>query len=204
MKTPLLSGLSALLLGVSLFSTPKAFGHCDAVDGPVVEAAKIALQTGEVAPVLKWVSADREKEIREVFAAALKVRKLGDEAKALADTHFFETLVRVHRAGEGVPFSGLKPAGTIDPGFVAADKALRDGSIEGLSTDLAKAVQAGLQKRFARVTEKKNHADDSVEAGRDYVAAYVDYAHFVEAIHTATSRTVDQPHHLHASDRAEK
>jgi hypothetical protein len=110
----------------------------------------------------------------------------------------------VHRAGEGVAFTGLKPAGTIDPGFVAADKALSEGSVTELYADIAKSVQEELRKRFADVVEKKRHAYESVEAGRAYVAAYVGYAHYVEAIYTLTSRGSDEHHHLHAADEHSK
>ena len=99
--------------------------HCDALDGPVVEDAKAAITENDVSPVLKWVRKEAEAEIREAFAATMKVRALSDDARKVADTHFFETLVRLHRAGEGEPFTGLKPAGKIDPGFLAADQALQ-------------------------------------------------------------------------------
>lgn len=190
----------SLVVVVSLVASPKAAAHCDTLDGPVVEVARIALKKGDVTPVLKWVNKDGEKEVRQAFAAALKVRSLGEDARMLADTHFFETLVRIHRAGEGVPFTGLKPAGTIDPGFVAADKALAAGSIGELSADIAKAIQEGIGKRFADVLEKKKRAEESVEAGRAYVAAYVEYAHYIEALHALTSRGTEEHHPLHAAD----
>ena len=199
MKTPHLISLAALILFVSLFTASEAAAHCDTLDGPVVEAAQLALQKGDVTPILKWVTKDGEKEVREAFAATMKVRSLGEDARKLADMHFFETLVRVHRAGESEPFTGLKPPGTIDPAFQAADKALHDGEIDRLAAELAKSVQDGIRKRFAEVIEKKKHADDSVEAGRAYVAAYIEYAHFIEAIHTISSRAADEHHHLHAT-----
>jgi hypothetical protein len=204
MKTSPLTTLACLVLVVSLLAAPKAAAHCDTLDGPVVETARLALKKGDVTSVLKWVNKEGEEEIREAFALALKVRSLGEDARKLADMHFFETLVRVHRAGEGVPFTGLKPAGTMDPGFVAAGKALREGTIDKLSADLTKSVQGGLRERFAAVLEKQKRADDSVEAGRAYVAAYVEYAHFVEAIHGITSRAVGGQHHLHVPDEHDK
>jgi hypothetical protein len=205
MKTTSLVTLIGLFIAFALLVVPKAAAHCDTLDGPVVEAARVALSKGDVTPVLKWVNKDGEKEVREAFAAGLKVRSLSEDARKLADMHFFETLVRVHRAGEGVPFTGLKPAGTIDPGFVAADKALSEGAVTDLSAELTKSVQAGLRKRFADVLEKKKHAEESVEAGRAYVAAYVEYAHYVEALHTLTSRGPEEHHqHLHATDEHTK
>ena len=82
-----------------------------------------------------------EAEVRQVFADTLKVRSLGEEARKLADQYFFETLVRVHRAGEGEPFTGLKPQGTTDPALVAADKALAEGSISELSSGIFESAQ---------------------------------------------------------------
>src|SRR5688500_19465100 len=106
-----------------------AFAHCDGLDGPVVDAAQEALKTNNVNLVLIWVKKDDEHEIRKAFTQTVAVRKLSDEARELADRSFFETLVRVHRAGEGAPFTGLKPAGQdLGSAVPAARKARRDGN----------------------------------------------------------------------------
>jgi hypothetical protein len=191
--------LVAVIAALS-FSNSRAKAHCDALDGPVVQEAKLALQKGDVTPVLKWIKPSDEREIRDAFSKTLKVRATGDAAQELADTHFFETLVRVHRAGEGVSFTGLKPAGSIDPGIAAADKALLQGSAEPLAHAIAKAVEAGIMKRFAEVAEKKKLADASVEAGRAYVAAYAGYVHYVEGIAAMASPSSGEHQHLHAAE----
>ena len=109
-KRSILLAVMAALIGLLALIVPQpAFAHCDTLDGPVVLDAKAALEKGDVTPVLKWVKKDNEKEIRKVFSHTLAVRKLNPEARELADHYFFETLVRVHRAGEGAPFTGLKP-----------------------------------------------------------------------------------------------
>jgi hypothetical protein len=204
MKTPSPISVAVLILFFSLLATMKIAAHCDTLDGPVVAAAKLALQKSDVTPVLKWVNKESEKEVDEAFASTMKVRSQGENARKLADMHFFETLVRLHRAGEGEPFTGLKPPGTIDPAFQAADKALAAGAIDELAAETAKSVQDGIRKRFAQVIEKKKHADDSVEAGRAYVAAYIEYAHFIEAIQTIASASTQEHHHLHPSDEHAK
>ena len=85
-------------------------------------AARAALDRGDVSLALVWVQPKDEAEIRDVFARTLAVRKLSPEAKELADRHFFETLVRVHRAGEGASYTGLKPAGRdLGPAIPAAE-----------------------------------------------------------------------------------
>ncbi len=35
--------------------------------------------------------------------------------------------------------------------------------------------------------ETKKHADESVQAGREYVEAYVQYVHFVDGVHNMIS-----------------
>ena len=198
MKPP--TAVLVLVILSALASAP-APGHCDTLDGPVVLDAKAALQKGDVTPVLKWVRAADENEIREAFAKTVKVRALGDDARDLADQLFFETLVRVHRAGEGVAYTGLKPAGTVDPGIAAADMALEKGSADQLASELGERVAAVLRERLAKVVDAKRNADESIEAGRAYVAAYVEYVHFVEAVHALTSPPANQHNHIHAAHR---
>lgn len=156
--------------------------HCDTLDGPVVSAARTALQRGDLQPVLKWVKPDAEAELRTAFQKTLAVRAAGGEAKDLADRYFFETLVRLHRAGEGAPYTGLKPAGTIEKPIAAADAAIEKGSVDQLSGMLSEHLAAGVRERFARVTQAKGAAEQTPEAGRRYVEAYVEYLHYVEAV----------------------
>ena len=138
--------LSFVVLAAVLFALhPRpAFSHCDTLDGPVVKDARTALETRDVTPVLKWVAADNEGEIRQAFAHALAVRGLGAEARSLADRFFFETLVRVHRQGEGAPYTGLQPAGAeVEPGIAASDRALETGSVDTLVALAAREVEQG-------------------------------------------------------------
>jgi hypothetical protein len=137
--------------------------------------------------VLKWVRKEDEKEIREQFKKTLTVRAQGPEAKELTDMYFFETLVRIHRAGEGAPYTGLKPAGMVEPSVAAADRAIETGSADNLVKMVNDAAAAGIRERFARVKETKKHADESVEAGREFVEAYVDFTHYVERLHRDVS-----------------
>jgi hypothetical protein len=132
------AAVAIALLGL----TPaRAFAHCDGLDGPVVKAAQRALETRNPALVLIWVQEKDEREIQNAFEQALAVRELSSQAKALADRFFFETLVRVHRAGEGAPFTGLKPAGRdLGRAIPAADEAVRVGSVEPVRQLLTDAM----------------------------------------------------------------
>ena len=165
-----------------LASPPAVRAHCDTMSGPVVADGRRALESGGIAPVQKWVPAADEAELRAALDAALGIRGLNAASRELADRYFLETLVRIHRAGEGAPFTGLKPAADTPPAIAAADQALVTGSVDDLARDVSAAVAAAVQKRFERARELKVHAEESPEAGRRYVAAYVEYVHFVEKV----------------------
>jgi hypothetical protein len=178
----LVFSFSIISLGM-LFGDPigvsSVFAHCDSLDGPVVKTAAIALEKGDITPLLKWVRPSDEKEIRDAFELTVAVRAQGGKAKELADMYFFETLVRIHRAGENAPYTGLKPGEAIDPAVALADKGLEAGSIDKLVDVLTGAMEKGIRERFHDASEKQKHADDSVAAGRDFVESYVIFTHYV-------------------------
>ena len=158
-------------------------GHCDTLDGPLVTLAQKALEQKNVNLVLPWVRPEDNPEIRHAFDHAQVVRKLSPEARSLADRHFLETLVRIHRAGEGAPFTGLKPAGLdLGPAVPAADRALQAGSADAVVKLLVDAVSAGVRARFRAAAERQNFDPNDVTAGRRYVDAYVPYIHYVERL----------------------
>ena len=178
--------IAALGLWMLCAMPATASAHCDSLDGPVVKAAQQALDTRDVSAVLIWVGASDEAEIRAAFEQALAVRALDSRAKALADRYFFETVVRVHRAGEGAPYTGLKPAGRdFGPAIPAADRALAAGSPEQVLHLLAGNMEAGLHAHFEAAFTAKNWKAGDVEAGRRFVKAYVEYIHYVEQLHEA-------------------
>jgi len=164
-------------------SSSEIRAHCDTWDGPVVKDAQAALQSGDVTLVFKWVGPEDEREIREAFEKTIAVRRLSNTARELSDQFFFETLVRVHRAGECAPYAGLKPAGSIDRAVLLADEALETGSAEKMVKVLTQALEHGIRRRYAEAAERKTTSAVSVQAGRRFVAAYVEYVHFVEAVH---------------------
>jgi len=189
-RTFTLAGAAAALL--LALPTP-ARAHCDTLDGPVVNAARLALARADVTPVLRWVRAEDEAAIRDAFERTLVVRRGGPDAQALADQFFFETLVRIHRLAEGAPYTGLKPAGSVEPAIALADRALDTGSADPLVEELTAAVADGLRDRLARAAAAARLADTSVDAGRAFVAAYVEFIHYAEGVHLAA--TAGSAHH---------
>lgn len=171
-------------------ATTMAMAHCDGLDGPVVVDARRAFAENNVSRVLLWVKKADESAIREAFAKAQQVRKLGGEAEKLAELYFFETLVRLHRASEGEPYTGLKPAGRdLGPAIPVGDKAVESGDLKPVWTMIQEGIHNGLHRRFDLVQKTKAEKDKDSDSGRRYVAAYVDYIHYVVNVHElGTSR----------------
>jgi len=195
MKSGNLTRLIVLAVGLGMiefFAVGRAFAHCDGLDGPVVKAAQNALEMGNVNLVLIWVQKKDESEIKKTFQKALAVRRLNPQAKELADRYFFETLVRIHRAGEGASYTGLKPAGrNLGPAIPATDKALESGKVEPLVKLLTEATQTGVREQFKQVTAKKKFGKDDVSAGQEYVKGYVEFVHYVERIYEAAKNPAE-------------
>jgi DNA-binding FadR family transcriptional regulator len=185
--------LTALVFGLALLAPGRVLAHCDSVDGPVVRAARKALDTGNLALALIWVQASDEAEIRSAFTKTLVVRALSPQSKGLADRYFFETIVRVHRDGEGAPYTGLKPAGwDFGPAIPAADKALQDASPDPVLTLLMQAMDGGLRRRFEAAFAASTFDPSDLSEGRQYVRAYVEFIHYVERLYEAIAAS---PHH---------
>lgn len=182
---------ASLLLATLVLGSGRALAHCDGVDGPVVAAARQALEMNEIGRALIWVRAGDESEIRKAFEQAKAVRRLGPQARSLADTYFFETLVRVHRAGEGAPYTGLKPAGRdLGPAIPAADRALESGDVEPLLRLVTTAARDGVRQHFMHARTARARAPGDVEAGRRFVAEYVTFIHYVERLYQSSTSPI--------------
>lgn len=204
MRSIALKSTPAFLAAFLIFAftaSPRLLAHCDTMGGPVIKAAKKALETSNINLVLIWVQKSDEPEIRQAFDKALAVRKLSPEAKEMADMYFFETLVRIHRAGEGAPYTGLKPAeADLGPVIPASDKAIEEESVQVLLKLLTDTVQENVQKHFKEVLARKKFNENDVEAGRQFVKAYVIFTHYVEKIYeSAKGPTAAHEEHLSSS-----
>jgi len=144
--------------------------HCDSLDGPVVRAASRALEEANIDLVLPFVHESGEAEVRHAFDLVAKARLQGAEARDVADQYFFETAVRVHRAGEGAPFTGLKPAGIdVGPVIPLAEEAIADDDPTKLADFLATAVRDEVLRRFAEMASARPALDATVAQVREYV-----------------------------------
>src|SRR5690554_7274078 len=180
LKSTFILSLIALF---SIISIQPASAHCDSYDGPALIDAEKALATNNVDLILKSINADMEDEVVPLFHKTYSLRNGDKEIYEIVKKHFFETFVRLHREMEGASFTGLKPAGSVAPITMMSDKALETGDFESLLKALNNHINGVLQEKFDKTEALFKVKDNSVEEGREYVAAYVDYTHSIEAVH---------------------
>lgn len=174
--------------------------HCDSMDGPVVTAGRRALEAKDADLALAYVPEQGEAEVKDAFDAALRIRDQGPAVREVADLHFFETLVRVHRAGEGAPFTGLRPAG-LDNGPVipVAERAIESESADELVELLTRRVAEEVRARFAQVMELKARADGDLASNRAYVESMLDLQVWSHGLYHATRAAAHDHQHAHAA-----
>ncbi len=173
----------SLIAIFSLLGMQPASAHCDSFDGPALVDAASALETNNVELIKKWILPDDEAVVVPLFHKTMSLKDGDAELYEIVRTHFYETFVRLHREMEGASFTGLKPAGTTAHITIMSDKAIKTGDFNGLLAALNRHVNAQLTEKYEKVAALYPVKDRSVEEGRRYVAAYVDYTHAVEAVH---------------------
>lgn len=180
-------------LAIVLLRPRRASAHCDTMAGPTAQDGLLALETGNLNHALKWIQPDGEAELREIFEKSIAARDLDPTAQEVADRWFLENLIRIHRAGEGAPFTGLRPKGApVDERVAAADRCIEVGSLEPLAGLVSEEQLPELNRRLAEVLARKDYDTDDVAAGRAYIEAYVRFFKLAEGEGHAD-------HHAHAA-----
>lgn len=172
--------------------------HCDSLDGPVVVAARGALEEGRVELVLPFVRADREAEVKAIFDQTMAIRGTSPAVTEVADRWFFENMVRIHRAGEGAPYAGLKPAGlSVGPVIPVAERALETGSPDELIAVLYDIVAEQVKHRLDHAMQLKTHADTGVAEAREYVEAMLGLQVWSHKLYLAALASAHGDEHHH-------
>lgn len=186
--------LAIVVLLMSVFPVV-SFAHCDSVAGPVAKDVQKALTTGELSPVLKWIRPADEPELTAAFERARVVRKNGQESAKLADQFFLETAVRLHRASEGEPYAGLKPASAAEePAPSLVDAALSKNALESVEETVISEIRSALQAKISQLEKMRKQTEVSPTHGRAYVRAYVELIHYIERLQDSSVSKADEHH----------
>lgn len=198
MKRILQVFLSVIVFIFASFFLPSGISaHCDTLDGPVVSAARKAMETDNVNYMLIWVKPENEDEIRKALKRAKDKKKDAKtkEEKEQAEMELFEMLVKIHREGEGATYEGIKPAGTIEPEIALADKAIETGILDDVINNIKSSENKEIVHHlFHKVQERSHYEINDVTKGREFIESYVVFIHAVEK---AIKGEMLQEDHIH-------
>jgi hypothetical protein len=168
------------------------------MDGPVVLAARRALEAEDVDLVLPYVYEGGWEEVRRAFEMVSKARVQGAEAREVADLFFFETAVRVHRQGESAPYTGLKPAGLyVGPVIPVAEKCIAGGSPGELIDLLTRRLADEIETRFGHLRALAARSGDDVHLARRHVAEVLATEVWAHKLYGQIGATGHEEHHGH-------
>lgn len=141
------------------------------MEGPEVATSQV-LEAGNVNMILPYVHklGKEEEEVRKALERVMAVRKDGAQAREVAELYSFETVARIHRAGEGALYTGLKPAGLSEgPIIPLAGKAIETRSPNALVDILCDTVREEVLQKFDRLIRLTQHAGHGADAAYAYV-----------------------------------
>lgn len=173
---------SVALLSIMMLVSVSASAHCDSYDGPVIKEALRALDTNNVELVYKWISPEQEAEIAALFDKTYSLKDGDKDVYQIVERHFLETLVRLHRETEGASYTGIKPAGSMTPLVEMADNSLANKDVDLIVEKVTNHLAEVIRERYAKAIELSKTKDMSPQKGREYVHAYVEYTHTLEAL----------------------
>jgi hypothetical protein len=139
--------------------------------GPMMKAARMALESGNARHILIWVPEGSENTLKNLLEKACCERY---SQKSKAADWYFETVQRLHRSGMQSNYSGIEDVifGEI-PVIRKADEAIETGNFEQLSGLVPVMDISELRQRFDTIREMRNYPD--LSAGRTFVSAYLEF-----------------------------
>ncbi len=157
--------------------------HCDRMDGLVVKSAEEALEMENINYVLPFIKEKYEDEMRDAFERTIQVRELSGDAAELADYWFFETSVRLHLKGRGIPYTGLKPSQISgEPVISMAEMAVKTENMNDLMNFILNSVKEDVWARFDDVIIKKDYDVNDLDDARDYADSLLNFYAYLQTL----------------------
>ena len=129
----------------------------DPHDGPVMRAAKMALETGNANYVLIWVSEKSENTLKNLLEKTCCERSSQKNMQNRALDWYFETVNRLHLANRRRLYT-CKPGGLDEsPIVLKVERAIETGNFEEIRSVIPDTHAGEVKQRFQQVLNKRNY-----------------------------------------------
>jgi len=162
-------------------------------NGPVIIAAKKALETGNPNYVLIWVPEESENTLKNLLEKTFCERSTRKNIQNRGIDWYFESVNRLHFTCRWPHCPGMTSDGSDMKMIVSmVERAFETGNCEEICGVLPIAHTAEVKLRFHNVMNKRNYTVDDIAAGRAYVSAFIA---FIAYLHNLSSVNPEESDH---------
>jgi phosphotransacetylase len=155
----------------------------DPQNGPVMRAAKTALETGDANYIVIWVPEESENTLKNLLEKTCCTQSIKNNMQNRAIDWYFDTVNRLCFANRKMMSTVLKPEGSGENLIVSkAVKAIETGSVEEITDSISVAHEDKVKQRFRQVMNMKNFPVNNPADGRAYVAAFFEFIGYVQSL----------------------
>jgi hypothetical protein len=164
----------------------------DEMQGPVVKAAKMALETGNVNYILIWLPEESENTLKNLLEKTCCTRSSRMNMKNRAYDWYFEMVNRFFNIGR--PRDNLTIRGGLaeKPLDLKVDKAIESGNFEEIRDIIPVTHEADAKQRFLHVMNMRNYPVNNIAEGRAYVSAFFDFNRYMHDLYSGILCKVDR------------
>lgn len=152
----------------------------DVIQGPVVKAAKMALETGNVNYILIWLPEESENTLKNLLEKTCCKRSSRMNMQNQAYDWYFATVNRFFSTSRSYDYLKTQFGGLAEkPLVLKVDTAIESGNFEEIRDIIPITHEADAKQRFLHVMNMRNYPVNDIAAGRAYVSAFFDFNRYV-------------------------
>ena len=157
-------------------------------NGPVMRAAKMALETGNANYILIWVPEESENTLKNLIEKTCCERSSRKNIQNLAINWYFQTVSRLKYANGWPHCPGMKSERSDEkPIVLMVERAIETGNIEEIIGVIPCTHAGDVRQRFHHVMDKRNYNVDNIADGRAYVSSFIDLIVYLNNLYTSIS-----------------
>jgi hypothetical protein len=154
-------------------------------NGPVIRAAKMAMETGNASYILIWLPKEAENTLKNLLERTYCENRTRKNTQNHSIDWYFKSVNRLHSRYGWPDYPGMKFKETDEETIaLMVERAFESGNFEEINSIIPLNHSGDARERFHKVMMKRNYSVDDIAAGRVYVSAFIA---FIVYLHNLSS-----------------
>lgn len=159
----------------------------DSHNGPMMIAAKRALETGKAHHILIWIPEKSENTLKNLLEKVCCKRRIQADGHDRIVDWYFETISRFHSGYYGPHNLNISTKTPEEKSIIfLVESACESGNFEEITTVIRDTPTGEMRQRFDDVMKKRNYCEENIAAGRVYVSVFTYFIAFVNNLRTGS------------------